>query len=221
MIVTIDGPAGAGKSTIAILLAKRLGFHVLDTGAMYRALTYHAQQAEVNLSDANALVDCGLECKLQIKNGALHLNGKVLGQEIRTPKVSNDIHYVADNVQIRQFLVFLQRQFVDSDNFVSEGRDQGTIVFPNAICKFFLTASVENRARRRQVQMESQGQPTVYDEVLADQLERDRRDQCRSVGRLLKALDAMAIETDDMTLEVVVEHLSQIVLTRSKQLNIS
>lgn len=215
MIITIDGPAGAGKSTIATLLAKQLGFHMLDTGAMYRAITYSAQQSAIQLASAADLVRHALNCQLEIFEGRLHLQGRPLGSEIRTPEVTNDVHFVADNVQIRQFLVFLQRQFVAQDNFVSEGRDQGTIVFPNSFCKFFLTASPESRARRRQIQLETQGRPAVFDEVLADQIERDYRDENRSVGRLMKAIDAMTIDTDHLTVEQVVERLVEISQVRS------
>lgn len=214
MILTIDGPAGAGKSTIAGRLAQRLGFHMLDTGAMYRAITWSAQQAGINLAHETELVAHGLNCQLGMQQGQLTLSGKTLGTEIRTAAVTRDVHYVADNVQLRQFLVFLQRQFAHEDHFVSEGRDQGTVAFPHAFCKFFLTAKPESRARRRYLQMQEQGLPAVFDEVLADQLERDRRDENRPVGKLMKAADAISIQTDDLSIEQIVEHLAQIAQVR-------
>lgn len=218
MIVTIDGPAGAGKSTIAGRLAQRLGFHMLDTGAMYRALTWSARENGVSLADSKALVQHCLNCELEMHDGNLSLNQQPLGTEIRTAAVTNDVHYVADNPQLRQFLVYLQRQFVSLDNFVSEGRDQGTVAFPDSPCKFFLTATPESRAKRRQLQMESNGMAAVYDEVLADQLERDRRDENRPVGRLMKAIDAISIQTDGLSIEEVVQRLCEIVQRRTTTL---
>lgn len=214
MIVTIDGPAGAGKSTIALRLAQRLGFHMLDTGAMYRALTWSARQAGIPLSDTSQLVRHGLNCPLRMKQGQLLLGSQPLGNEIRSREVTNDVHYVADNPQLRQFLVYLQRQFVDRDNYVSEGRDQGTVAFPDSPCKFFLTATAESRARRRQLQLAEQGRPAVFDEVLADQHQRDRRDESRPIGRLMKAMDAISIHTDGLSISQVVERLETIARTR-------
>lgn len=214
MIVTIDGPAGAGKSTIAKRLAVELDFQFLDTGAMYRVLTWDAQQAGLNMSSGEALAAHCLVRPMQMQGGQLYLSGKPVGPEIRTPEVARDIHFVADHPHIRQHLVSLQRRWVDDQNFVSEGRDQGTIAFPQAFCKFFLTATPETRARRRQAQLQEQGIESVFEEILAAQLERDRRDQSRTTGRLLKALDAITIETDNLTIAEVVARLKQIAQTR-------
>jgi len=214
MIVTIDGPAGAGKSTIAKLLAVELDFQFLDTGAMYRVLTWDAQTAGLDLSATAHLTAHCLVRPMEMRDGQLYLAGRLVGPEIRTPEVARDIHFVADNPAIRQHLVNLQRRWVDDQDFVSEGRDQGTIAFPQAFCKFFLTASPETRARRRQAQLQQQGVESVFEEILAAQLERDRRDQSRPTGRLLKAVDAITIETDKLDITEVVARLKQIALAR-------
>ena len=205
MIVTIDGPAGAGKSSIAFQVADRLGFEFLDTGAMYRAVTLGAIQTEIPLDDAEALTEFAASVELQWKDQRVSLNGKDVSQEIRTPTVTQAIRHLADIPSVREQLSRQQRKIADGRNIVTEGRDQGTDVFPNAECKIFLTASPEERARRRQLQLAEQGRVLTIDEILAAQNQRDLEDRMRDVGRLRAAADAVVVESDGMSSDEVLE----------------
>ena len=211
MIVTIDGPAGAGKSSIACQVADRLGFELLDTGAMYRAVTLGAIQTEIPLDDAEALTEFAASVELQWKDQRVSLNGKDVSQEIRTPTVTQAIRHLADIPSVREQLSRQQRKIADGRNIVTEGRDQGTDVFPNAECKIFLTASPEERARRRQLQLAEQGRVLTIDEILAAQNQRDLEDRMRDVGRLRAAADAVVVESDGMSSDEVLERVLSIV----------
>lgn len=210
MIVTIDGPAGAGKSTVARALAARLGFKLLDTGAMYRAVTLAALRSEV-LHDDEQLASLAAEVSIRIEDDNVFLDGEDVSQAIRTPEVTRAIHAVADNPRVRSRLVELQRQFAQGSDIVCEGRDQGTVAFPDADCKIYLVASAEERAKRRQRELKARGREQSFDEVLADQNERDHRDQSRPVGALKRADDAHEVSTDGLTLDEVVRKLEAIV----------
>src|SRR5688572_21206803 len=217
MIVTIDGPAGAGKSSIARLLAERLSFQFLDTGAMYRAVALAAIRRGLGPDDAEAIARMAERLTLQLDGPRVWLDGEEVTSAIRTGEVSAAVHLAADNVAVRRRLVELQRAIVDSRDTVTEGRDQGTVAFPHAECKIFLTASAEERARRRQAELAARGEAISYDEVLAQQRERDARDAARPVGALLKAADAEEVLTDGLTLEEVVDRLQQIVQTAAQR----
>jgi cytidylate kinase len=219
MIVAIDGPAGAGKSTITRTLARRLGFAFLDTGAMYRAVTLAALRRGVPWDDVASLARVAEDVVIELDGDQVLLDGEDVSQEIRTPAVTSSIANVADNVHVRQRLVEQQRRIAaGKSNIVTEGRDQGTVAFPDAECKIFLTASPEERARRRLDDLRSRGQEATLEEVLADQNERDRRDQARPVGRLMKAADAVEFCTDGLTPDEVVERLEEIVVSKRKHL---
>jgi cytidylate kinase len=218
MIVAIDGPAGAGKSTITRTLARRLGFAFLDTGAMYRAVTLAALRRGVPWDDVASLARVAEDVVIELDGDQVLLDGEDVSQEIRTPAVTSAIANVADNVHVRQRLVEQQRRIAaGKSNIVTEGRDQGTVAFPDAECKIFLTASPEERARRRLDDLRSRGQEATLEEVLSDQNERDRRDQARPVGRLMKAADAVEVCTDGLTPEEVVERLEEIVYGKLKR----
>jgi CMP/dCMP kinase len=211
MIVTIDGPAGAGKSTIARQLAERLGFAFLDTGAMYRAVALAALRRQLGPDDADQIARLAESSLIDFDGRRTLLDGEDVSSAIRTPEVSAAVFLAADNIDVRRRLVELQRQIAGSRNIVTEGRDQGTVAFPNAQCKIFLTARPQERARRRYDELASRGERITYEEVLAQQIERDQRDAIRPVGALIKAADAVEVGTDGLTPEQVVDRLEQIV----------
>lgn len=198
MIVTIDGPAGAGKSSIARDIAKELGYSFLDTGAMYRAITLGAMRRRIALDDVSTLVDFAREVRLSWNDDRIDLDDEDVSQEIRTPSVTANIRFIADPPEIRECLTLQQRRIASGRNLVTEGRDQGTEVFPDAECKVFLTASPEERARRRQTQLAAEGREISFEEVLIAQNQRDLEDRMRPVGRLRAALDAVVLKTDGM-----------------------
>lgn len=210
MIIAIDGPAGAGKSTVTRKLADRLGFQFLDTGAMYRAVTYVALRDNVALDDQTALAEIAKDIVLEFEQDEVFIAGENVTLAIRTPEVTRKIKSVADATEVRRHLVALQQKIAATGDFISEGRDQGTVAFPDAICKIYLTASTRFRAIRRARQLQEQGQSSDLEEVIAEINARDYNDQNRKVGRLLKADDAIEVNTDNKTVNDVVDELEQI-----------
>ncbi|MCH2609432.1 MAG: (d)CMP kinase [Pirellulales bacterium] len=215
MIVTIDGPAGAGKSSVARQLANVLGFQFLDTGAMYRCVVLAALDAGIDLTDQVAMADIASEMKFSTDGDQISLNGQDVTAAIRTQEVTTSIHYAADNPQIRNILVRLQQDFASDVDVVTEGRDQGTVAFPNAECKIFLTASPVERARRRQEQLRQQGEQVELEVILQSQQTRDEQDEARELGGLHAAVDAVHVVTDGMKQFEVVEHLERLVRIRN------
>ncbi len=211
MIVTIDGPAGAGKSSIAHQVALRLGFEFLDTGAMYRAVTLGALRDQIDLSNPVILFDYVRDVELRWDDDKIFLNGLDVTDDIRTPEVTSAIHFVADPPAIRHLLSQQQRQIAEGRDIVTEGRDQGTDVFPHAECKIFLTASPEERARRRQVQLAKVGREMTVAEILETQNRRDKEDSSRDLGRLRAADDAVVVQSDGMSAEEVLDEVLRIV----------
>ncbi|TWU37676.1 Cytidylate kinase [Novipirellula aureliae] len=205
MIVAIDGPAGAGKSSIARQTADAMGFEFLDTGALYRAATLAVIRAQIDFQDVEAMVNLTSGLRIDWDGTRVLLDGEDVSNEIRSPTVTDAIRYLADQPLIRKQLSALQRRIADGRNVVTEGRDQGAEVFPEAECKIFLTASPEERARRRCEQLRKDGRHLTHAEVLAAQNKRDREDQTREVGRLRAADDAIVLDTDGMTPGEVLE----------------
>jgi CMP/dCMP kinase len=217
MVVAIDGPAGAGKSTIARRLAERLGFAFLDTGAMYRAVALAALRHGFGDADVERIADMAQTLTIDFDGTRTLLDGEDVSQAIRTSEVSAAVYLAADNVAVRRRLVELQRAIGANRDLVTEGRDQGTVAFPQAECKIFLTASPTERARRRFEELQSRGEAATYEEVLGQLNQRDERDAARPVGALKKAADAIEVCTDGLTLEQVVERLEEIVEVRSQE----
>jgi cytidylate kinase len=210
MIITIDGPAGAGKSTVARALARRLGFRFLDTGAMYRAVALAALRRGLDWDAADDLARLARKLDIRTLGKRILLDGEDVSEAVRTSEVTAVTRYAADNPRVREFLVELQRKLAGSDDVVTEGRDQGTVAFPRAECKIFLTASPAERARRRVLDLQSQGEPVTLEQVLAAQERRDREDATRAVGPLAPAADAVTVYTDGLTLEEVVARLEKL-----------
>ena len=214
MIVAIDGPAGAGKSSIARRLAERLGFQFLDTGAMYRAVALAALRRALGDGDPAAIGRLAGQLAIEMRHERTILDGEDVSAAIRTSEVSAAVYLAADNIAVRERLVELQRTIAAGRDTVTEGRDQGTVAFPSAECKIFLTASPEERARRRMAELVARGEPITLEQVLAQQADRDRRDAARPVGALVKAPDAVEVWTDELTPEQVVDRLERIVRER-------
>ena len=209
-IVVLDGPAGAGKSTVARILAERLGVPMLDTGALYRAVALAARERGIAWDDEERLAElaAGLDVRFvpaEAGGQKVLLEGRDVSAEIRTPEISDGASRVSALPAVRRALLDLQRR-LGAGGCVAEGRDMGTVVFPDADVKFFLTADLAARARRRRDQLRAQGQtPPPLAEIEAAIAERDARDRSRAVAPLRPAPDAIAIDTTDMDLPEVVE----------------
>jgi CMP/dCMP kinase len=206
-VVTIDGPAGAGKSTVARRLADRLGWRFLDTGAMYRAVTLAAVRGEVDLTNESALAGLVESLSVRLIGGRVMLGDEDITQLIRGVEVTQASKFVADSPSVRQRLMSWQRAIAAESNVVTEGRDQGTLVFPNAFRKFYLTASDLVRARRRVAEYEARGEAASFESVLSAQRDRDARDAARVIAPLKPAPDAVVIDTTHLSIEAVVDRM--------------
>ncbi len=209
-VVTIDGPAGSGKSTVAKLVAKRLGLDYLDTGAMYRALTLASLEAKIDLSNNSAILDIaeGLDLNISYCNGNLivYLNGKDVSSAIRLPLVNENISRVSEVSEVRDIMVSKQRKLA-KNGAVVEGRDIGTVVFPNADYKFYIDADFDVRVERRYKEMQAKGLSLSREDVSIDLSKRDISDKNRLHGPLVKAEDAIVLDTTGMSIDEVVDRI--------------
>lgn len=206
-IITIDGPAGAGKSTVSKELARRLGYTYLDTGAMYRAVAWAARQKGVDAGDEKALAELCNDLKLGFQGDRILVNGEDVSSFIRTPEMDGLSSAVSRVAVVREYLTGMQRELGRQGQLVAEGRDMGTVVFPQAAHKFFLSASAGERTRRRKMQMENQGEQVAYEEILAQIEARDLADSTRSIAPLQAAPDCIVIDSSDLTVEDVLEKI--------------
>jgi cytidylate kinase len=214
VIVTIDGPAGAGKSSVAKQVAAAIGFDFLDTGAMYRAITLAAIRADVDWQDSGALIDLARKTEIEFREDRIFLFGEDVSGLVRLPSVTDVIRHVADIPEIRDILTHKQREYAFGRDVVTEGRDQGSEVFPAAECKIFLTASPEERALRRQQQLAAAGRHVPVEDILVKQNQRDLEDRMRPVGRLRPADDAVLVQTDGLSPQQVLERVLTIIHAR-------
>lgn len=202
--VAIDGPAGAGKSTISKLLADKLNFEYIDTGSMFRAIAFKVSIEGVdiyNLSQLNALIE---NTTIDFVDGKIFLDGADVSSSIRKPNISAIASEIATNANIRKFLLDIQREIADNKSIVMDGRDIGTVVLPNADYKFFLTASINERANRRFKELNSESDIS-FEDVKKDMIRRDENDMNREIAPLKKADDALLIDSTNMTLGETVD----------------
>ncbi len=215
MNVAIDGPAGAGKSTIARAAAKKLGFIYVDTGALYRAVGVYSLRNGLDTENPETVEGTlpHIQVELQFQDGVQHvlLNGEDVSEEIRTPQASMAASAVSAVPAVRQFLFDLQREIAAKNDCIMDGRDIGTVVLPQAEVKIFLTASPETRAMRRFKELQEKGAPDTYEAVLADLKQRDYNDSHRAVAPLKPAVDSVLVDTSALTLPQSVEKVIEVI----------
>ena len=216
MIVTLDGPAGAGTSSTARALAARLGWCYMDTGAMYRAVALMALDRGIPLDDSAGLAELAEAITIEFRDGRVVVDGRDVSTEIRTDRITQATRPVADAPPVREAMKRVQRRMAEGMDVVTEGRDQGSVVFPAAALKVFLTASPEERARRRHQEEAARGNGVALAEILAAQSQRDEGDRTRAVGAMKPADDAVIVETDGLVAEDVVNRLVAMIEERSR-----
>lgn len=209
VIITVDGPSGAGKGTLCYALAQKLGFDFLDSGAIYRITALAATKKAIPLDNENALAEIGQNLDVQFipQDGEVNviLNGENVGDQIRTAEAGQNASKVAAFPKVRQALLQRQRDFASEKGLIADGRDMGTVVFPEAQIKLFLDASAEERAKRRVKQLQSKGFNANFDEILAEIKERDFRDRNRSVAPLVPAADALLLDSTNLSIDEVIQ----------------
>ncbi|WP_062356283.1 (d)CMP kinase [Bacillus kwashiorkori] len=216
--IAIDGPAAAGKSTVAKIIAQKLSYLYIDTGAMYRAITWKALENGVDLEDGKTLYELLEKTEIQLKQGGefqqVFVDGKDVTKDIRLNNVTNNVSTVAKHSLVRQEMVRRQQQFAQYGGVVMDGRDIGTFVLPNAEVKIFLLASVDERAKRRHDENISKGIPSDLEQLKTEIAKRDKLDSEREVAPLIKAKDAIEIDTTSLTIDDVVNKIMDLIEER-------
>jgi cytidylate kinase len=212
--IAIDGPAGAGKSTVARFLAHKLGYTYLDTGAMYRAMTWQAIRENVNIEDEEALTELAQRTRIELvpheRGTRVFVNGREVTNEIRSPGVTDKTCFIDKVPGVREIMVKMQREIGRAGRIVAEGRDMGTVVFPDAACKIYLGASVKERARRRLRDLKQRGIAARLDDVMRDIVVRDEKTMRRKIAPLRQAEDAIRIDTTNLSTHEVVDTIRAI-----------
>ncbi|WP_286311737.1 (d)CMP kinase [Romboutsia ilealis] len=205
LVIAVDGPAGAGKSTIAKLIAEKLNINYIDTGAMYRAITYKCLQNNIDINNEKEVISIAKDCEIDFKDNNIYLNGEILKDEIRTMEVSNNVSNVAKIKEVRYLMVDVQRNIGKINSVILDGRDIGSYVFPNADYKFFLVATPEERGKRRYKELVNKGYDVNLEEIINDIIKRDEIDSNREFAPLVKADDAIEIDTTGKSINEVVQ----------------
>jgi len=205
LTIAIDGPGGAGKSTVAKSVATRLNVDYIDTGAMYRAVAYKTIINDVDVDDTEKIKELLEETVIDFSKGDIFLDGKNVNKEIREPEISKVASKVSQIFEVREKLVELQRIMAKTKSVVMDGRDIGTNVLPEANCKFYMTASPQERAKRRYDELKSKGKDVSYEDVFSDIVHRDKQDMERELNPLRKAEDAVEIDTTGLNIQEVVD----------------
>ncbi|WP_195938906.1 (d)CMP kinase [Romboutsia sp. 1001713B170131_170501_G6] len=205
LVIAVDGPAGAGKSTIAKIIANRLNINYIDTGAMYRAITYKCLKNNIDINDEEEVIKLAKATDIDFRDNNIYLDGNILKEEIRTMEVSNNVSNVAKIKEVRYLMVDVQREIGKRNSVILDGRDIGSYVFPNADYKFYLVATPEERGQRRFKELKEKGYETTLEEIIKDIIKRDEIDSNREFAPLVKADDAIEINTTGKTIDDVVE----------------
>ena len=205
IIIAVDGPAGAGKSTISKLIAKELNINYIDTGAMYRSVTYKCLYEGIDVHDEKAVIEAANRSEIDFRNNNIYLDGKTVNEEIRTREVSANVSNVAKIKEVRYLMVDIQRKIGSDNSVILDGRDIGSYVFPNADYKFYLVATPEERGKRRYKELCEKGYEGTLEEIIQDIIKRDEIDSNREFAPLVKAEDAIEIDTTGLNIEQVVE----------------
>lgn len=208
-VIAVDGPSASGKGTVAQLVAEKLGFNYLDSGALYRVVAYAARQNNIAWNDADAVAACARTLDIQFRNGLVYLNNADISEAIRSEEMGKGASQVAVHAPVRAALVDVQHHFRQAPGLVADGRDMGTVIFPDSVLKIFLTATTETRAERRYKQLVGKGLPADYDSILRDLQERDARDKGRASAPLVMAEEAILLETDHLTITQAVDTILQ------------
>lgn len=214
--IAIDGPAGAGKSTVARILADKLKINYLDTGAMYRALTYHVLELKINIDDTESIISEARAITLDFHDNNIYLNDNNIADKIRTAQVNQNVSVISSIPEVRRILVNKQQEIANNKSVVMDGRDIATVVLPHADFKFFIDASIDVRAKRRYLELKEKGESCDYNELKNDIAVRDCMDSSRIVSPLKKAKDSIIIDTSDLTVDGVVSHIIGIINNREE-----